>query len=91
VVGAGTYPSLRSNYGTVGLYNFAVAHRDVPADLAYAIVEAVFANHDELVEVHSAAAETVPGNFTRNTFLPFHDGASRWYQNKGVLGVIRGD
>jgi uncharacterized protein len=91
VVGAGTYPSLRSNYGTVGLYNFAVAHRDVPADLAYAILEAVFANHDELVEVHSAAAETVPPNFTRNTFLPFHDGASRWYQNKGVVGVIRGD
>src|SRR5215210_4814333 len=91
VVGAGAYPSLRSNYVTVGLYNFAVAHRDVPADLAYAIVEAVFANHDELVEVHSAAAETVPPNFTRNTFLPFHDGASRWYQNKGVVGVIRND
>ena len=91
VVGAGTYPSLRSNYETVGLYNFAVAHRDVPVDLVYAILEAVFANHDGLVEVHSAAAETVPGNFTRNTFLPFHDGASRWYQNKGVLGVMRGD
>jgi uncharacterized protein len=91
VVGAGTYPSLRSNYETVGLYNFAVAHRDVPVDLVYAILEAVFANHDELVEVHSAAAETVPANFTRNTFLPFHDGASRWYQNKGVLGVMRGD
>ncbi len=90
-VGAGTYPSLRTNYGTVGLYNFAVAHRGLPADLAYAILEAVFANHDELVEVHSAAAETVPANFTRNTFLPFHDGASRWYQNKGVLGVIHGD
>ncbi|MFC5487039.1 TAXI family TRAP transporter solute-binding subunit [Microvirga aerilata] len=91
VVGAGTYPSLRSNYGTVGLYNFAVAHPDVPADLVYAILEAVFANQDLLIEVHSAAAETVPANFTRNTFLPFHDGASRWYQNKGVVGIIRND
>ncbi|QRM35805.1 TAXI family TRAP transporter solute-binding subunit (plasmid) [Microvirga sp. VF16] len=91
VVGAGTYPSLRNNYGTVGLYNFAVAHRDVPADLVYAIVDAVFANHDELVEVHSAAAETVPANFTRNSFLPFHDGASRWYQNHGAIGITRGD
>jgi uncharacterized protein len=91
VVGAGTYPSLRSNYETVGLYNFAVAHRDVPVDLVSAILEAVFANHDELVEIHSAAAETVPANFTRNTFLPFHDGASRWYQNKGTIGVVRGD
>ena len=91
VVGAGTYPSLRNNYGTVGLYNFAVAHRDVPVDLVYAIVDAVFVNHEELVEVHSAAAETVPANFTRNTFLPFHDGASRWYQNHGAVGVTRGD
>lgn len=91
VVGSGTYPSLRSNYETVGLYNFAVAQRDIPVDLAYAILDAVFANHDELVDVHSAAAETAPANFTRNTFLPFHDGASRWYQNRGVSGVIRGD
>jgi uncharacterized protein len=90
-VGAGTYPSLMNNYATVGLYNFAVAHRDLPDDLAYAILEAVFTNHEELVEVHSAAAETVPANFTRNTFLPFHDGASRWYQNKGTVGVVRGD
>jgi TRAP transporter TAXI family solute receptor len=91
VVGSGSYPSLRSNYPTVGLYNFAVAHRDVPVDLVHAIVEAVFANHDELVDIHPAAAETVATNFTRNTFLPFHDGATRWYQSKGVLGVVRGD
>jgi TRAP transporter TAXI family solute receptor len=91
LVGAGTYPSLRSNYQTVGLFNFAVAHRDLPADLATAIVEATFANHEVLVEVHSAASETLPANFSRNTFLPFHDGASRWYHHKGVLGVVRGD
>mgnify|MGYP003584760061 CR=1 FL=1 len=91
VIGAGTYPSLRGNYQTVGLYNFAVARPDLPADLAYAILEAVFANHDELVEIHAAAAETVPANFIRNTFLPFHDGATRWYHNQGVVGVLRGD
>ena len=91
LVGAGTYPSLRSNYETVGLYNFAVARRDLPVDLAYAILEAVFANHEELVEIHSAAADTVPSNFTRNPFLPFHDGAVRWYESKGLLGVSRGD
>jgi uncharacterized protein len=91
IVGSGTYPSLRRNYETVGLYNFAVGRRDLPVDLAFAILEAVFANHDALVEIHTAAAETVPANFTRNTFLPFHEGATRWYQNKGVLGVVRGD
>jgi uncharacterized protein len=91
VVAAGSYPSLRQHYPTIGLYNFAVAHRDLPDDLVYAIVEAVFANHEQMIDVHPAAAETVPANFTRNGFLPFHGGAARWYHNKGVLGVIRGD
>jgi hypothetical protein len=91
VVAAGSYPSLRRHYPTVGLYNFAVAHRDLPDDLVYAIVEAVFANHERLIEVHPAAAETIPANFSRNAFMPFHGGAGRWYHTRGVMGVAGGD
>jgi uncharacterized protein len=47
---AGIYPSLNKGYVSVGLYNFAIANRDLPDDLAYAIVDAVFANHQELVQ-----------------------------------------
>src|SRR5215217_2881567 len=36
---AGTYPSLSRPYETVGIYNFAVAHRDLPADLVYQVLE----------------------------------------------------
>jgi TRAP transporter TAXI family solute receptor len=91
VVPAGSYPSLTRHYQTVGLYNFAVAHRALPDDLVYAIAEAVFANYDEMMQNHSAAADTVPANFTRNTILPFHDGAARWYYNNSASGVVRGD
>jgi TRAP transporter TAXI family solute receptor len=91
VVAAGTYPSLLRHYQTVGMFNFAVARADLPSDLIYAIVEAVFANHDELMGIHPAAAETLPANFTRNTFLPFHPGASDWYGRKAATGVVRGD
>ena len=35
--------------------------------------------------------ETAPANFTRNTVLPFHDGAARWYRNKSTSGVVLGD
>ena len=41
IIAAGTYPSLRRNYQTLGMYNFAVARADLPDDLAYAILEAV--------------------------------------------------
>jgi TRAP-type uncharacterized transport system substrate-binding protein len=90
-VPAGTYPSLTRHYQTVGLYNFAVAHRTLPDDLVYAIAEAVFANQDEMMQAHYAAADTIPSNFVRNTILPFHDGAARWYHNKSTAGVVQGD
>ena len=47
-------------YETVGLYNFAVARLDLPASLAYEIVKGVFDHHEEMLEVHPAAASTVP-------------------------------
>jgi uncharacterized protein len=90
-VPAGVYASLNQGYQTVGVYNFAVARSDLPDDLAYAIVDVVFSHQDELIEAHPAAAETVPARFTRNTFLPFHGGATRWYSSQFTTGVDRGD
>src|SRR5215831_12393627 len=84
-------PSLTRHYQTVGLYNFVVAHRTLPDDLVYGIAEAVFANPDEMMQIHNTAADTVPTNFARNTILPFHDGAARWYHNKSTSGVMHGD
>jgi TRAP transporter TAXI family solute receptor len=85
LIPSGTYPSLKEDYRTVGLFNFAVIHRDIPDDLAYRIVKTVFEHHDELVAIHPAARETVPGNIDRDTFLPLHPGAERYYREHGVL------
>jgi TRAP transporter TAXI family solute receptor len=90
-IAAGTYPSLRRHYQTVGVYNFAMARADLPESLVYAILDAVFKNHDEMIQIHPAATETVPANFTRNTIVPFHGGASRWYNNNAVVGSLWGD
>jgi uncharacterized protein len=81
---AGTYRSLTQDYHSFGLYNFAVAHRDLPDDLVYRIVKAVFENRDELVKAHPTASETVPANIGRNTMLPLHPGAIRYYREIGV-------
>jgi TRAP transporter TAXI family solute receptor len=85
-VPAGTYPSLLRHYQTLGLYNFAVAHADLPSDLVYNIVRVVFEKHEEMMEVHAAAAATVPANMERNTFLPLHPGAIRYYRQVGRAG-----
>jgi uncharacterized protein len=84
VVPAGTYTSLKTDYPTIGMYNFAVAHKDLPDDLVYAIVKAVFDKHDLLVAAHSSAKETLAANVTKNSVLPFHRGAVRYYKEIGV-------
>jgi TRAP transporter TAXI family solute receptor len=84
LVPAGTYRSLARDHRTIGVYNFAIAHKDLPDDLVYGIVKAVFDNRDELLKAHSAAKETVPANVGRNTFLPLHPGAVRYYREIGV-------
>ncbi len=88
---AGLYPSMAKDYQTVGLYNFAVVNKDLPDDLVYAIVNAVFTNHDEMVRAHPAAAATVPANYWRNTFLPYHPGAMQYYSRLAATGAMRGD
>ena len=84
VIPSGTYPSLHEDYRTFGLYNFAIINRNVSDDLAYRIVKAVFDHHQELVSAHPAAKETVPANLDRDTFLPLHPGAARYYREIGV-------
>jgi TRAP transporter TAXI family solute receptor len=88
---AGTYPSLLFGYDTVGLYNFAVVSPDLPASLVYEIVDTVFDRHEEMIEVHPAAASTLPRNFVHNTFLPYHAGAVRYYGNISAPGVYLSD
>jgi uncharacterized protein len=80
----GAYPSLTVDYLTVGVFNFVVAHKDLPEDLVYRMVKAVFDNHARLLKAHSAARETIPANINRDTFLPIHPGALRYYRETGV-------
>jgi TRAP transporter TAXI family solute receptor len=84
LVPAGTYPSQVRDYQTIGLYNFAVAHKDLADDLVYKIVKAVFDHREELVKAQSSAKETIPANIGRNTTLPLHPGAARYYRENGI-------
>jgi uncharacterized protein len=84
LVPAGTYPSLTTDYHTFGIYSFAMVNEDLPDDLVYKIVKVVFEHHQELVDAHPAAKETVPANVDRDTFLPFDPGAVRYYREIGV-------
>jgi TRAP-type uncharacterized transport system substrate-binding protein len=52
--------------------------------LVYQLVKAVFENQPRRLQAHSAASETIPRNVNKNTFLPFHPGAVRYYREIGI-------
>jgi uncharacterized protein len=43
-----------------------------------------YSNHDRLVEANPAARESAVENSDRNTFIPYHPGAVRYYREIGV-------
>ena len=83
-IAAGTYRQLDKDYPTVGMYNFGIGRADLPDDLVYQLVKAVFENQSRLVKAFSGASETIPRNADKNTFLPFHPGAVRYYREIGI-------
>ena len=84
VIPKGTYKQQTEDHKTVGVFNFGIAHKDLPDDLVYSITKAVLENNPQMVKGHAAAKETLLGNWNRNTFLPFHPGAVRYYKEKGL-------
>ncbi|WP_142848461.1 TAXI family TRAP transporter solute-binding subunit [Telmatospirillum sp. J64-1] len=81
---AGTYRSVTTDLPTVSMWNFAIANKDVPASMVYEIMKTVLDNNDRMVEIHRSALETLPENMVHNKFLPFHAGAVRYFQEKGI-------
>jgi TRAP transporter TAXI family solute receptor len=81
---AGTYRSLEKDYVTIGVPNFAIGRADLPDDMVYQLVKAVFENQPRLVKASPAASDTLPQNVVKDTFLPFHPGAVRYYREIGI-------
>ena len=80
----GTYKQQTSDQKTVGLFNFSIANKDMSDNLAYTITKTILENNAAMVRGHPAAKETVASNASRNSFLPFHPGAVKYYKDKGI-------
>lgn len=83
-INRGVYTSLDETYTSVGLFVFAIGRDDLPDELVYQLVKAVFDNQPRLVKATSAAIDTIPQNALKDSFLPFHPGALRYYREIGI-------
>jgi TRAP transporter TAXI family solute receptor len=79
-----TYKSLEKDYESLGVYNFAIVRADLPDDLVYQLLKVVFENTHALAQEVPSASDTLPKNVDKNTFLPFHSGAVRYYHEIGI-------
>jgi len=90
VVPAGTYPFVREDVATVGAIQPLVARADLDEDVVYAVARAVFDHADLITAAYpggaayltpAAVAEAV--DLSRETGVPFHPGALRFYREMG--------
>jgi len=79
----GVYRTQADEIKTVGLYNFAICNKDLPDDLVYEIVKSVMTNNARLVQAHATGRDSLPQNWNKNAFLPFHPGAAKWFRENG--------
>ena len=80
---ANTYEDQPDDLQTVSLWNFAIAHEDMPESLAYALTALAMENHERMMQNHAAARETLPEYVINNAVIPFHPGAVRWFEENG--------
>lgn len=80
----GSYAQQTEDHKTVGVFNFAIAHKDLPDSLVYQVTKAVLENNAAMKKGHAASVETIFENWDRNTFLPFHPGTIKYLKEKGV-------
>lgn len=80
---ANTYEDQPEDLQTVSLWNFAIAHQDMPDSLAYQITALAMENHERMKQNHAAAKETLAENVLKNEVIPFHPGAVKWFEENG--------
>ena len=85
VIPAKTYPGQDKDNAISIVQNILVANAKLPDKVAYDIVKTFIEKRDELVAVHGEAkAITLDNQVQKNSPIPWHPGAVKYYGEKGV-------
>ncbi|MCI5764171.1 TAXI family TRAP transporter solute-binding subunit [Actinobacillus porcinus] len=82
----GLYKGSDKPVETFGVYATLVTSADVDADKVYAVVKAVFDNFDRFKRLHPAFANLKEEEMIKNALsAPLHEGAVRYYKERGWI------
>ena len=83
---AGLYPNNPQATSTYGVLATVVASAKTPPETVYQVTKAVFDNFDEFKKLHPALANLSPQNMIKDGLsAPLHEGAARYYKEKGWM------
>ncbi len=83
VIPGGAYKGVDTDTNTIAVQTVMICRTDIPDDVVYKLVKAVFEHKDELNEIHPSFKETTLENATP-VIIPVHPGAVKYYKEKGV-------
>ncbi|MDI7260933.1 MAG: TAXI family TRAP transporter solute-binding subunit [Thermodesulfobacteriota bacterium] len=66
------------------VWNTVICNADMPEDLIYQLVKAVFQHRGYLEKIHPFAKYTTPENAVLAAPIPFHPGAVKYYRELGL-------
>jgi TRAP transporter TAXI family solute receptor len=82
----GLYPNNPDATTTYGVLATVVTSAKAPSESVYQVVKAVFDNFDEFKKLHPALANLKPENMIKDGLsAPLHEGAVRYYKEKGWM------
>lgn len=83
---AGTYPNNEKSTESYGVLATFVTSAKTPNETVYAVVKQVFDNFEDFKKLHPAFANLKPEEMVTNGLTaPLHEGATRYYKEKGWL------
>jgi TRAP transporter TAXI family solute receptor len=85
VIPAKMYPGQDKDNTISVVQNILVANADMPEKVAYDIVKTFIEKREELIAVHAEAKTiTLENQSTKNSPIPWHPGAVKYFAEKGV-------
>jgi len=86
VIPGGMYKGNEEDTPTFGVGATFVTRADVPEEVIYEAVKAVFENFDRFTRLHPAFANLKPEDMiSKNLSAPLHPGAEKYYKEKGWM------
>jgi TRAP transporter TAXI family solute receptor len=86
IIPANTYQGQTANVNAALVQNYLVTRSDLSDDAVYQMTKAVYDNIPELVAAHAAARAINLQNAAKQSPVPLHPGAARYFKEKGVGG-----